>query len=318
MPSCDDTVVRVLVTGATGYIGAAVAAALAERGHAVVGTARSAAAAAALEARGHEAVRADLRDLDLLSGAAAACDATVHTAATQDEHMGPVEQAAVRAMLAALAGSEKPFVYTSGVWIYGSAPPGRVLDEDSEPDPVGLLAWRPALEQEVLAAAAAGVRTIVIRPGMVYGRGGGPTNQFAGMAEAGVPRYVGDGENHWSLVHVEDLAELYLLALERAPAGTLVNGVSDPPLLVRDIAEAAATGAGLPAPQPWAFAEAALELDPDDADGVTRDHRISGERARSLLGWEPPARSPLDELRGQAAVAGSGISSQVMPETPSQ
>jgi nucleoside-diphosphate-sugar epimerase len=231
--------------------------------------------------------------------------------------MGPVEQAAVHAMLAALAGTGKAFVYTSGVWIYGSAPPGGLLDEDSVPDPVGLLAWRPALESEVLAAAEAGIRTIVIRPGMVYGRGGGPLNQFAAMAEDGVPRYVGDGENHWSLVHVDDLAELYALALERAPAGTLVNGILGPPLRVRDLAEAAAAGAGLPAPRSWPFAEAALVLDPDDADGVTRDHRISGDRARALLGWEPPARSPLDELRGQAG-AGSGISSQAMPETPSQ
>ena len=308
---------RILVTGATGYIGAVVAAVLAERGHAVVGTARSAAAEAELVALGQEAVRADLHDPETLARAAATCDATIHAAATQDEEMGPVEQAAVHAMLAALAGTGKAFVYTSGVWIYGSAPPGGLLDEDSVPDPVGLLAWRPALESEVLAAAEAGIRTIVIRPGMVYGRGGGPLNQFAAMAEDGVPRYVGDGENHWSLVHVDDLAELYALALERAPAGTLVNGILGPPLRVRDLAEAAAAGAGLPAPRSWPFAEAALVLDPDDADGVTRDHRISGDRARALLGWEPPARSPLDELRGQAG-AGSGISSQAMPETPSQ
>jgi nucleoside-diphosphate-sugar epimerase len=308
---------RILVTGATGYIGAVVAETFAGRGHAVVGTARSAAAEAGLVALGHEAVRADLHDPETLARAAAACDATIHAAATQDEEMGPVEQAAVHAMLAALTGTGKAFVYTSGVWIYGSAPPGRILNEDSRPDPVGLLAWRPALEMEVLAAAATGIRTVVIRPGMVYGRGGGPLNQFAAMAEDGVPRYVGDGENHWSLVHVDDLAELYALALERAPAGTLVNGVLGPPLRVRDLAEAAAAGAGLPAPRPWPLADAALVLDPHDADGVTRDHRISGDRARTLLGWEPPARSPLDELRGQAE-AGSAISSQLIPDTPSQ
>ncbi len=306
------------MTGATGYLGAAVAGVLAGRGHTVAGTARSAAAESELAARGHEAIRADLHDPDTLARAAAACDATIHTAATQDEEMGPTEQAAVRAMLASLAGTGKAFVYTSGVWVYGSAPPGRRLDEDSVPDPVGLLAWRPGLEREVLAAAATGIRTVVIRPGMVYGRGGGPLMQFAGMAKNGVPRYVGDGENHWSLVHVDDLAELYALALERAPAGTLVNGVTGPPVRVRELADAAAAGAGFAAPpEPWPAADAALELDPDDVDGVTRDHRIAGERARTLLGWDPPARSPLDELRGQA-VAGSGISSQAMPDTPSR
>jgi nucleoside-diphosphate-sugar epimerase len=307
--------VRVLLTGATGYIGAAVAERLAQRGHVVVGTARTGEAEAALRALGHEALRADLHDPDGLARAAAGCDAVIHAAATQDEEMGPAEQAAVRAMLAAVRGSDAPFVYTSGVWVYGSAPPGRLLDEDSPTDPVATFAWRPGLESEVVAAAGDGVRTVVIRPGMVYGRGGGPLNQFAAMADAGVPRYVGNGENHWTLVHVDDLAELYALAIEGAPAGTLVNGVEGPPLRVRDLAEAVAAGAALPAPRPWPVAEAAVELGPEDADGVTRDHRISGERARALLGWEPRPRSPLAELQ---AGTGSGISSQVMPETPSQ
>jgi nucleoside-diphosphate-sugar epimerase len=315
--ACDDTAVRVLVTGATGYIGAVVAQALAARGHVVVATARTRRARAALLTIGYEPIAADLREPQSLAAAAAGCDAVVHAAATQDDAMGPVEQAAVRALLAAAAEGGAAFVYTSGVWVYPSAPAGRLLDEDSETDPVATFAWRPALEAEVLAAAADGVRAIVIRPGMVYGRGGGPLNQFAAMAEDGVPRYVGDGENHWSLVHVDDLAELYALAVERAPAGTLVNGVRGEPLRVRDLAEAAAAGAGLAAPRPWPAAAAAIELGADDADGVTRDHRISGERARTLLGWDPPPRSPLDELRDQAA-AGSGISSQATPETPSQ
>ena len=309
---------RVLLTGATGYIGAAVAESLARRGHTVVGTARTDDAEAALGAHGYAPVRADLHDPGGLARAAEGCDAIIHAAATRDDDMGPAEQAAVRAMLAAVRGTDAPFVYTSGVWVYGSAPPGRLLDEDSPTDPVATFAWRPGLESEVVAAAADGVRTVVIRPGMVYGRGGGPLNQFAAMADAGVPRYVGDGENHWTLVHVDDLADLYALAIERAPAGTLVNGVVGPPLRVRDMAEAATAGAGFDIPPaPWPVAEATAELGPEDADGVTRDHRISGERARTLLGWEPSPRSPLAELRGQAG-AGSGISSQVMPETPSQ
>lgn len=290
---------RILVTGATGYIGAVIAATLAERGHAVAATGRSGASEAELAGRGYEVVRADLREPASLVAAVAGRDAVIHTAATQDEDMGPAEQAAVRAMLAELRGTAAAFVYTSGVWIYGSAPAGVTLDEDSAPDPVALFAWRPPLEAEVLGAAAAGVRTIVIRPGMVYGRGGGPLNQFAAMAVDGVPRYVGDGENHWSLVHVDDLAALYALAVERAPAGTLLNAVAGEPLRVRDLAEAAAAGAGFAdPPRSWPAADAALELGADDADGVTRDHRISGERARELLGWNPPPRAPLDELRG--------------------
>jgi nucleoside-diphosphate-sugar epimerase len=202
--------------------------------------------------------------------------------------MAASEQAAVRAFLGALAGSGKPFIYTSGVWVYGSAPPGQLLDEDSATDAVAIYAWRPALESEVLAAAGAGVRAIVIRPMMVYGRGGGPLNQFAEMAIDGVPRYVGDGTNHWTLVHVDDLATLYVLALERAPAGTLVNAAAGEPVRVRDLALAATVGAGFARPPvAWPQAEAAVELGDDVAEALTRDHRVSGERARRLLGWRP-------------------------------
>jgi nucleoside-diphosphate-sugar epimerase len=290
--------VRVLLTGATGYIGRVVAEAVVAAGHAVVGVARSAAAETRLTDLGYEAMRGDLRRPDSLAGAAMACDGVVHLAATQDEHMAATEQAIVRAFLGALAGSGKPFVYTSGVWVYGTAQTGQMLDEDSATDPVSIYAWRPALESEVRAAASRDVRSIVIRPAMVYGRGGGPLTQFAEMAIDGTPRYVGDGTNHWTLVHVDDLAWLYVLALERAPAGTLINAAVGEPIRVRDLAAAATAGAGFTNPPvAWPAAAAAAVLGADVAEALTRDHRISGVRARGLLGWQPTARSPLRELR---------------------
>jgi nucleoside-diphosphate-sugar epimerase len=291
--------VRVLLTGATGYIGGAVAEKMAAAGHVVVAVARSDEAEAALVSRGYETVRGDLSRPAELAGQAQSCDGVVHLAATQNEQMAVTEQATVRDFVPALSGSGKAFVYTSGVWVYGNASPGRLLDEDSATDPVALYAWRPALEEEVLVAAAAGVRSIVIRPAMVYGRDGGPLRQFGEMAERGVPRFVGDGANHWTLVHVDDLALLYVLALERAAAGTLVNGAVGQPLRVRELATAAAAGAGFAAPPAsWPRAQAAAVIGADAADGLTRDHRISGERARRLLDWKPAPRSPLRELRG--------------------
>jgi nucleoside-diphosphate-sugar epimerase len=288
--------VRVLLTGATGYIGRAVAEAVAAAGHVVVAAARSEAAETRLCDVGYETVRGDLRRPESLAEAAVACDGVLHLAATQDEDMAASEQATVRAFLAALAGSGKPFVYTSGVWVYGTAPTGQTLDEDSATDPVAIYAWRPALEVEVLAAAGSGVRSVVIRPAMVYGRGGGPLTQFGEMAVDGTPRYVGDGTNHWTLVHVDDLAWLYVLALERAPAGTLINAAIGEK--VRDLAAAATAGAGFAHPPvDWQQADAATVLGADVAEALTRDHRISGERARTLLGWEPAVRSPLRELR---------------------
>ena len=280
---------RVLVTGATGYIGAAVAEALGRAGYEVAGTARTDDAAAALEGRGIEPVRADLRSPESLAEPARAADAVIHTAATQEEDMGSAERAAAGVLLA----SGTPVLFTSGVWVYGGAPPGEVLDEDSEPDPVRIYSWRPALEQEVLDAGGT-----VIRPGMVYGRGGGPMTQFADMAdEHGVPRHVGDGRNHWSIVHVDDLAALYVLLLEAAPPGTLLNGITGEPIEVRELAAAACAGAGAPPPVEWPRDDAAHELGYTMAEALTRDHRISGARAREQLGWRPPERSPLEELR---------------------
>jgi nucleoside-diphosphate-sugar epimerase len=288
---------RVLLTGATGYIGGVVAEVLAAAGHEVHAVARSERGLQSLAELGYVATPGDLEDPESLAATAAGADAVVHLAATQDESMGATEQAAVRDLLERLRTTGKPLVHTSGVWVYGSAPPGRMLDEDSPTDPAPMYAWRPALEREVLAAAADGVRPIVIRPAMVYGRGGGPLNQFADMAIGGVPRYVGDGHNYWTLVHVDDLARLYLLALEHAPPGTLVNGVSGAPLAVRELAAAAVAGAGLTAPPvSWPVADAAEELGVDMAEALTRDHRIAG-RAGRLLGWQPPAREPLAELR---------------------
>jgi len=146
-------IVRVLLTGATGYIGGAVVEALAGAGHVVVAVARSDEAEAALAAVRCETVRGDLRRPEPLAGHAEPCDAVVQLAATQDDQMAVTEQATVRAFVRGLSGSDKPFVYTSGVWVYGNAPPDRLLDEDSATDPVALYDWRPALEDEVLAAA---------------------------------------------------------------------------------------------------------------------------------------------------------------------
>jgi nucleoside-diphosphate-sugar epimerase len=288
---------RVLLTGATGYIGAVVGEELTGTGRDVLAIARSDAGAARLRSAGYEVAEADLHDSARLAELAGQADAVVHVAATQDRDMAAVDRAAARAFLDALAGTGKPFLYTSGCWVYGSAPAERVLDEDSPTDPVSVYAWRPPLEAELLAAAPA-VRTIVIRPGMVYGRGGGPLNQFAEMAAGGRPRHVGDGENHWTLVHVDDLASLYLAALEAAPAGTLWNGVHGEPLRVRELAVAATAGRGFAeGPVAWPVAGAAAEIGPAVAEALTRDHRISGERAHRLLAWNPPPRQPLDELR---------------------
>src|SRR5579864_3525326 len=210
---------NIFLTGATGYIGSAVADAFMKAGHSVTGLARSDEAAGKLRLKGVTPHHGDLTSPASLTGAANALDGVIHTGTTND---GGLDQAAVRAMLDALKGSGKPFVYTSGVWVLGNT--GDTPADESAPlKPLALVAWRPAVERMVLDSAQQGVRAIVIRPGLVYGRGGGiPADLVKSARENGAARYVGTGENRWPVIDVDDLADLYLRAFERAGAGTLL------------------------------------------------------------------------------------------------
>ena len=284
---------KVFLTGATGYIGSAVADALRGAGHAVCGLARSDAAATRLAGMGIEAVRGDLTDPASLGAAVRAADAAISTGTSND----PVaDTAAVTAMLEALRGSGKPFVYTSGVWVYGDTG-GRVATETSPSVPAALVAWLPAVERLVLQAAADNVRSVVIQPGVVYGRGAGIPAAFVATARKdGAARFVGTGENRWPLVHVEDLAELYVRAVERAPAGTLLVAVGGA-VRVSDIARAASEGAGTGGKVvAWPLAEARQVLGPY-ADALALDQQASSRRAEELLGWKPFRPGILDEMR---------------------
>ncbi len=285
---------HVFLTGATGYIGSAVAEALRGAGHQVSGLARSDSAVTRLAANGVRPVRGDLGDPDSLAGAAREADGVIHAATTNDPS---TDTAAVRAILAALRGSGKSFIYTSGIWVYGDTG-GRVVTESSPASPVPLVAWRSVVEREVLGAAADGIRSVVIQPGVVYGRGGGiPAAWIESVRRNGAAKFVGTGENRWAMVHVEDLAELYLLALERAPAGTLLLAVGGPSVRVADMARAASEGAGAGGRvTAWPLAEARAALG-NYADALALDQQASSRRAEELLGWKPSRPGALEELR---------------------
>src|SRR5712692_1954493 len=159
---------RVFLTGATGYIGGAVADALLAAGHSVTGLARSDEAAGKLRLKGITPYRGDLKSPTSLAAGVQASKGVIHTGTTND---GTLDEEAVRAMLEALRGSGRPFVYTSGVWVLGDTG-GQIADESAPLHPTPLVAWRPAVEKLVPDAAAHGVRAVVIRPAIVYGRGG--------------------------------------------------------------------------------------------------------------------------------------------------
>jgi nucleoside-diphosphate-sugar epimerase len=207
----------------------------------------------------------------------------------------------VDAILDALAGSDKPFIYTSGIWSHGDTG-GTVVDETSPVHPAPLVAWRQAVDDRVLKGAKRGIRSIVIRPAVVYGRAGGIPAGFADSARKnGAARFVGTGQNRWPLVHVDDLADLYAIALERAPAGTLLLAVHGPSQRVRDLAAAASRGAGAGGrTAAWPLEEARQKLGAY-ADALVLDQQASGRRAEEL-GWRPHRPDVLEELeRGSYA-----------------
>jgi nucleoside-diphosphate-sugar epimerase len=285
---------KVFLTGATGYIGTAVAERLRAAGHQLSGLARSDQAAAKLEAAGITPVRGDFTNPAAVASGARSANAVISMATTYDSK---VDAPAVDAILDALAGSNKPFIYTSGIWVNGDTG-GIVADETTPAEPVELVAWRKGVEDRVLEAAGRGVRSVVIRPAIVYGRGGGIPAGFRDSAKReGAARFVGTGENRWPMVHVDDLADLYVLALERAPAGTLLLAVSGPAHPVKELAAAASRGAGGRGnTAEWPIEQAREELGSGYADALTLDQQASSRRAEELLGWRPHRPGPIEDL----------------------
>jgi nucleoside-diphosphate-sugar epimerase len=287
---------RILVTGATGYIGSMVCETLRAKGHHVVAVVRSPAKRAIVEALGYEALSGDLTDLASLKSAAAGAEGVIHAAMASGPEAGALDRAAVEAMLDALAGSGKPFVYTSGVWVYGDTQ-GRVAGEVSMLRPAALVAWRPAVEELVLESESREVAPVVLRPGMVFGRGGG----FVGLMfrQALTERKVtipGDGENHWSSIHVEDLADLYARVVADPAAGELFVACGGTPQPLGKIALAVTKSCGidgkverLPLPQ-------ARERFGPVADCMAMDQKIASTKAARFFGWTAKRPSIFEEI----------------------
>ncbi len=286
---------NIFLTGATGYIGSGIAQALQHAGHTVVGLARSAASADRLRAQSIQPLLGELTDLQLIAQGTYEADAVIHAASSNDAETARTDTLAVETILDTLAGSHKPFIYTSGSWVLGTLSAGIVADEEQSPDPPLIVAWRPALEQRVLSATKRGVHAIVLRPGLVYGYGGGIPGMLVHLAQqTGIARTVGKGKNVWALVHRDNLADAYLRALTLAPAGTLLNIVSEPPVTFLAITQALAHTLNLPI-EVWQPDQARLVLG-ELVDALLLNQQISGARARSLLNWTPQAPSILEEI----------------------
>src|ERR1700723_285403 len=277
---------RVFVTGATGFIGSAVARELIDAGHQVLGLARSNAAAKSLVAAGADVHRGSLEDLESLRSAAAAADGVIHTAFIHDfSNYGPAAEAdrrAIETLGQALAGSDRPLIVTSGTLL--AQRQGPLATEEDAHDPN----FPRKSEDAALALAAHGVRASVLRlPPSVHGNGDhGFVPRLIGVArEKGVSAFVGDGLNRWPAVHRFDAANLYKLVLEKGSAGATYHGVADEGVPTREIAEAIARGLHLP------VVGKSSEEAADHFGWIARffgiDAPASSALTRERLGWRP-------------------------------
>lgn len=294
---------RVFVTGASGWVGRGLVPELTAAGHEVVGLARSDAAATVLRAAGVDVLSGSLDDLDTLRDAAASSDGVVHLAFRHDiafagDYGGATEsdRVAIEACGEALAGTGKPFVIASGILgVLGLAHgqlaterDGLAIAADDHEAPIGGGHGRLANAHHTLALADRGVRSSVVRlPPATHGDGdNGFIPTAIGFArEKGAAAYVGDGTNRWPAVHRDDAARLFRLALESAPAGSVLHAVGDEGVPIRAVAEAFATHLDVPA----------VSVTPEQAGEYVGflgrfwgiDGPASAQITRDLLEWEP-------------------------------
>jgi len=289
---------RIFLTGATGYVGGAVLDALVRGGHEVTALVRNGEKARLVARRGGHPVIGSLEDLESFRGSIDAQDGYVHAAYDGRSGRGPaIEQAALEAIIAAArrprtagnpSADHRFIIYTSGVWVLGQTPAPAA--EDAPINPIALSAFRPAHEKMVLDAAGDHLRTIVVRPGVVYGGGDGIVGDIFKAASNGLVRVVGDGNNHWPLVYDRDLADLYARLAAHADASGVYHANDEGDERVNDIVGAIKPYLPLrPDVRHVPIEEARTKMGAY-AEALALDQVVRSPRARAL-GWTPSLHS---------------------------
>ena len=286
---------NIALTGATGFIGSHVLAELLAHGHQVTALVRDQSQADTVTARGATPAVVDLHDRHALARLLAAADGAIHTASPGDATSADLDSAVVDAVVDAYAGTGKPYLHISGLWVYGD---NLAITEDSPFAAPALVAWKQAIERRALDAP--GVRTVVVVSSVAYGDGGGGIPGLllgSPRDDAGNLVMLGTGQQHWSTVHVADLADFFRRALENDTArGYYVvgNGVQQ---TLAELTEAAAVAAGAPGAVPGSDEEARARLGDYFAEVLLLDQATAAARARDELNWKPTRPTLAEEFR---------------------
>ena len=284
----------VVLTGATGFIGSHVLADLYKHGHEVTALVRDDAQAEAVAARGATPVVVDLYDRPTVARLLGRAGGAIHTASPGDATSANLDSAVADAVIDAFAGTGKPYLQISGLWIYGANP---AITEASPINAPAMVAWKEPIERRVLGAT--GVRGAVIVSSVAYGDGGGGIpGLLLGSPKDNAGRLImlGTGQQHWSTVHAADLADFFRRVLEDESAhGRYVigNGVNP---TVAELTQAAAVAADAPGAVPGSDDEARGRLGDYFAEVLLLDQGTDAARARAELGWYPSHPSLSDEF----------------------
>ena len=286
---------NVALTGATGFIGSHVLEELHKHGHEVTALVRDDAQADIVATRGATPTVIDLYDRPAVVSALRTADGAIHTASPGDATSADLDSAVVDAAINAFAGTGKPYLHISGVWIYGTNP---AISEKSPFNPPAMVAWRQPIERRVLDATD--MRGVVITSSVAYGDGGGGIPGLllgSPRDDAGNLIMLGTGQQHWSTVHVADLADFFRRVVEHDSARgyyVIGNGVNS---TVAELTEAAAVAAGAPAAVRGSDEEARARLGEYFADVLLLDQSTTAAKARTELDWAPSHPGLVDEFR---------------------
>ena len=286
---------KVVLTGATGFVGSHVLADLHKHGHEVTALVRDDAQADTVAARGARPVVVDLYDRPAVARLLGDADGAIHTASPGDATSANLDSAVVDAVIDAFADTGKPYLQISGLWIYGANPS---ITEESVFNAPPLVSWKLPIERRVLDAT--GMRGVVIVSSVAYGDGGGGIPGLllgSPRDDAGNLLMLGTGQQHWSTVHAADLANFFRRALEDDSArGRYVIGNGLNPT-VAELTDAAAVAVGAPGAVPGSDDEARARLGDYFAEVLLLDQGTDAARARAELGWYPSHPSLADEFR---------------------